>query len=82
MEHNGIMVWNDCYNSNPEAVAAMLDVLRFTPARRGSRCWARCWNWDMQPRRFTGRWGGMPPARNRFAGRRARRSAVSWPEGR
>ena len=34
LEHNGIMIWNDCYNSNPEAVRAMLDVLRATPARR------------------------------------------------
>ena len=28
------MILNDCYNSNPEAVRAMLDVLRETPARR------------------------------------------------
>jgi len=34
LEHNGITIWNDCYNSNPEAVHAMLDVLRSTPARR------------------------------------------------
>jgi UDP-N-acetylmuramoyl-tripeptide--D-alanyl-D-alanine ligase len=34
LERNGIIVWNDCYNSNPEAVHAMLDVLRSTPARR------------------------------------------------
>jgi UDP-N-acetylmuramoyl-tripeptide--D-alanyl-D-alanine ligase len=34
IEHNGIIIWNDCYNSNPEAVRAMLDVLRATPARR------------------------------------------------
>jgi UDP-N-acetylmuramoyl-tripeptide--D-alanyl-D-alanine ligase len=34
LEHNGIIVWNDCYNSNPEAVRAMLDVLRSTPADR------------------------------------------------
>jgi UDP-N-acetylmuramoyl-tripeptide--D-alanyl-D-alanine ligase len=32
--HNGIFVFNDCYNSNPDAVRAMLDVLRDTPARR------------------------------------------------
>ncbi len=32
--HAGITVLNDCYNSNPEAVRAMLDVLRATPARR------------------------------------------------
>jgi UDP-N-acetylmuramoyl-tripeptide--D-alanyl-D-alanine ligase len=31
--HNGIMVWNDCYNSNPEAARSMIDVLRETPAR-------------------------------------------------
>jgi UDP-N-acetylmuramoyl-tripeptide--D-alanyl-D-alanine ligase len=34
LEHNGFTIWNDCYNSNPEAVHAMLDVLRSTPARR------------------------------------------------
>jgi len=31
--HNGILVWNDCYNSNPEAARSMIDVLRETPAR-------------------------------------------------
>jgi UDP-N-acetylmuramoyl-tripeptide--D-alanyl-D-alanine ligase len=34
MEHNGIVIWNDCYNSNPEAAQFMVDVLRQTPARR------------------------------------------------
>jgi UDP-N-acetylmuramoyl-tripeptide--D-alanyl-D-alanine ligase len=34
LEHRGIIVWNDCYNSNPAAVRAMLEVLRATPARR------------------------------------------------
>jgi UDP-N-acetylmuramoyl-tripeptide--D-alanyl-D-alanine ligase len=29
-----VLVYNDCYNSNPDAVRAMLDVLRDTPARR------------------------------------------------
>jgi UDP-N-acetylmuramoyl-tripeptide--D-alanyl-D-alanine ligase len=32
--HRGILVYNDCYNSNPDAVRAMLDVLRNTPARQ------------------------------------------------
>lgn len=32
--HQGIVVWNDCYNSNPEAAQSMLDVLRQTPAAR------------------------------------------------
>lgn len=27
-------VWNDCYNSNPEAAMMMLDLLAATPARR------------------------------------------------
>jgi UDP-N-acetylmuramoyl-tripeptide--D-alanyl-D-alanine ligase len=34
LEHNGVVIWNDCYNSNPEAARAMLDVLRSTPARQ------------------------------------------------
>jgi UDP-N-acetylmuramoyl-tripeptide--D-alanyl-D-alanine ligase len=34
LEHNGIVIWNDCYNSNPEAARSMLDVLRQTPAKR------------------------------------------------
>lgn len=34
IEHNGIIIYNDCYNSNPAAVRAMLDVLRGTPARK------------------------------------------------
>jgi UDP-N-acetylmuramoyl-tripeptide--D-alanyl-D-alanine ligase len=32
--HRGILVFNDCYNSNPDAARAMLAVLRDTPARR------------------------------------------------
>ncbi|HTM51439.1 MAG TPA: UDP-N-acetylmuramoyl-tripeptide--D-alanyl-D-alanine ligase [Bryobacteraceae bacterium] len=31
---DGITILNDCYNSNPEAVRAMVDVLGATPARR------------------------------------------------
>jgi UDP-N-acetylmuramoyl-tripeptide--D-alanyl-D-alanine ligase len=34
LEHQGIVVWNDCYNSNPEAAQAMIDVLGKTPATR------------------------------------------------
>src|ERR1017187_3758850 len=32
--HQGIVIWNDCYNSNPEAAQSMLDVLVETPAVR------------------------------------------------
>ncbi|HTB16025.1 MAG TPA: UDP-N-acetylmuramoyl-tripeptide--D-alanyl-D-alanine ligase [Bryobacteraceae bacterium] len=32
--HRGVLIYNDCYNSNPDAVRAMLDLLRDTPARR------------------------------------------------
>ena len=32
IEHKGAIVWNDCYNSNPEAAQSMIDVLRETPA--------------------------------------------------
>jgi UDP-N-acetylmuramoyl-tripeptide--D-alanyl-D-alanine ligase len=34
LERDGIVIWNDCYNSNPEAARSMIDVLRDTPARR------------------------------------------------
>jgi UDP-N-acetylmuramoyl-tripeptide--D-alanyl-D-alanine ligase len=34
LRHQDILIYNDCYNSNPDAVRAMLDVLRDTPARR------------------------------------------------
>jgi UDP-N-acetylmuramoyl-tripeptide--D-alanyl-D-alanine ligase len=34
LEHNGIVIWNDCYNSNPEAVESMIDVLGETAAVR------------------------------------------------
>jgi len=34
LTHNGILIYDDCYNSNPDAVRAMLEVLRDTPARR------------------------------------------------
>ncbi len=34
IEHRGMMLINDSYNSNPDAVRAMLDVLRDSPARR------------------------------------------------
>jgi UDP-N-acetylmuramoyl-tripeptide--D-alanyl-D-alanine ligase len=33
-EHNGIVIWNDCYNSNPEAARSMIDVLAETPAAK------------------------------------------------
>lgn len=33
-EYRGITVWNDCYNSNPDAAQSMIDVLGATPARR------------------------------------------------
>ena len=32
--YQGITVWDDCYNSNPEAAQSMIDVLRETPANR------------------------------------------------
>jgi UDP-N-acetylmuramoyl-tripeptide--D-alanyl-D-alanine ligase len=34
LEHNGMVIWNDCYNSNPDAAKAMLDVLRDTAGGR------------------------------------------------
>jgi len=34
IEHNGMVVWNDCYNSNPEAAMMMLDLLAETQAVR------------------------------------------------
>jgi UDP-N-acetylmuramoyl-tripeptide--D-alanyl-D-alanine ligase len=32
--HGGVVILNDCYNSNPDAARAMIDVLRDTPAQR------------------------------------------------
>jgi UDP-N-acetylmuramoyl-tripeptide--D-alanyl-D-alanine ligase len=32
--HHGILILNDCYNSNPDAARAMIDVLRDTQAKR------------------------------------------------
>src|SRR5262245_15613847 len=32
LEHAGVVVWNDCYNSNPEAAQSMIDVLSSTAA--------------------------------------------------
>jgi UDP-N-acetylmuramoyl-tripeptide--D-alanyl-D-alanine ligase len=32
--HDGILILNDCYNSNPDAARVMIDVLRDTPAQR------------------------------------------------
>ncbi len=31
---HGMTIYNDCYNSNPDAVRAMLEVLKDTPAKR------------------------------------------------
>ena len=32
--HRGVTILDDCYNSNPEAIRRMLDLLRAEPARR------------------------------------------------
>jgi UDP-N-acetylmuramoyl-tripeptide--D-alanyl-D-alanine ligase len=32
--HDGVLILNDCYNSNPDAARVMIDVLRDTPAKR------------------------------------------------
>jgi UDP-N-acetylmuramoyl-tripeptide--D-alanyl-D-alanine ligase len=34
IRHKGILIFNDCYNSNPDAARTMMDVLRDTPAKR------------------------------------------------
>jgi UDP-N-acetylmuramoyl-tripeptide--D-alanyl-D-alanine ligase len=34
LEHEGAVILNDCYNSNPDAARVMIDVLRETPAKR------------------------------------------------
>lgn len=34
IECDGMVIWDDCYNSNPEAACMMLDLLAVTPAGR------------------------------------------------
>jgi len=34
LTYRGVLILNDCYNSNPEAVRSMIGVLRDTPGRR------------------------------------------------
>ena len=34
IERDGMVIWDDCYNSNPEAACMMLDLLAVTPATR------------------------------------------------
>jgi UDP-N-acetylmuramoyl-tripeptide--D-alanyl-D-alanine ligase len=34
LQHNGVLIFDDSYNSNPDAVRVMLEVVRDTPARR------------------------------------------------
>lgn len=34
LERHGVLIINDCYNANPEAMKSMLELLRETPARR------------------------------------------------
>ncbi|MGC4054641.1 MAG: UDP-N-acetylmuramoyl-tripeptide--D-alanyl-D-alanine ligase [Paludibaculum sp.] len=34
IESRGMVIWDDCYNSNPEAAKMMLDLLADTPAKR------------------------------------------------
>jgi UDP-N-acetylmuramoyl-tripeptide--D-alanyl-D-alanine ligase len=34
IEAHGVLIYNDCYNSNPDAAKAMVDVLCDTPAKR------------------------------------------------
>src|SRR5271157_1708941 len=33
-QHRGVEIWNDCYNSNPEAAQSMIDALRAAPSAR------------------------------------------------
>ena len=83
IEHNGIVIWNDCYNSNPEAAQSMIDVLRETPAPRRIAVLGEMLELghaaeDSAPRGGTVRRG----ARNRSVDRRARRRARHGGRGR
>jgi UDP-N-acetylmuramoyl-tripeptide--D-alanyl-D-alanine ligase len=64
-EHAGLTIWNDCYNSNPGSLQAMLEVLAGTPAaRRIAVCGEML------------ELGGDAPALHREAGRLAAASGV------
>ena len=46
LEWRGATLINDCYNSNPRALDAMVDALVAIPAERGMWWWReRCWSW-------------------------------------
>ena len=74
---NGIVIWNDCYNSNPEAAQSMIDVLRETPGRTAHRRAGRdAGAWALPPSELHRAGGPLcRRAGNRFADRRARQRA-------
>ena len=68
----GFAVINDSYNSNPVALAAMIDLLSHTGAQSGGRAasiagtfWrpAKCWSWGRSPRICIARRAAQPPRR-------------------
>ena len=55
--HDGIVILNDCYNSNPDAARAMIDVLRETPAQAAHRrAGGDARTWPLGPRPFIATW--------------------------
>ena len=59
----GFAVINDSYNSNPVALAAMIELLARTPGYRPREFWppAKCWNWVRSRRDCIAKRASRPP---------------------
>ena len=56
------LIIDDCYNANPQAMEAALEILADTACRRsGWRCWATWGSWAPSAGTPTCRWAAPPP---------------------